>query len=215
MDPGLVDDSDVVQLADGTNANISLAVCHVEQIGSALGPPTDCTAIVAQSNDATFAVSVAAKDFRPVRPEKHLAKASAKASHHAYRPVILRIGVTGVPKDWLSKEVEHALARQTLELSAVAVSADEVDAATGFRNSPVLAPLREWGSFDLTLDDEKIGWLVSLVSDLRVTRQNNSEDLRPAELDEVSIYRQSIRAAIVNWLTTACASLPHKCDISK
>jgi hypothetical protein len=115
----------------------------------------------------------------------------------------------------VAKAVEHALARPTLNLAAVAMSANLVRASTGFRNSPVLAPFREWGLFDFYIRQENVGWMVTVASDLRVTRQNNSADLRRAKSDEVSAYETRIREEIVNWVASACAQLRTRCDISR
>jgi hypothetical protein len=202
-------------LKEGLVARPSMAICQVERIGAVVGPPDNCLAILAQAAGRPYVLSVGARDLRPPPPPPPPPPAAAGERDGEEGELLIRVGLPRVSEGWLAKAVEHALASPGLSLSAIATSEYEVRAATAFRNSPVLAPLREWGRFSLDLDQQRIGWLISVRSDLRVTRTNTPRDLRRAELGEVSRYQARIRTAIAAWLRTACRQAKLKCDIPK
>lgn len=225
-------DDAFLHLPDGEIARPSLAICTVQNVGpgfgrdgsavappsSVFGPPKECIAVLAQSKGAAYAVSISARGLWDNLPGVPIRLCCGEDP-----PPILRVRISGtreldrnaVPDDWLPKSIAAALSRPPLQLQAVAPGPRVVLATTGVRKSRLLAPLGEWGSFELWLEPDSKRWLVTLEHiDLRVMPEGSSE-LRHASSDEEARYEKSIRHAIQTYLISACARMRHKCDISE
>lgn len=197
-----------IRLADGTRLKPILALCEVKVIGTVAGPPEHCVAVLAETGGQTFAVSVVARDKRPPPPH------AVPVSETSLEMDLLRIDTRDAPNDWLAKQIESALSRPLLKLTAVARNLMWVEANSGFRDSPVLTGYRETAGFKFVIRSAPVGLIVSVRPQLRVTRQNNPHDLRRANFAEISQYQSLLRSQIVEWLGPACARLPSGCDFS-
>ncbi len=195
-----------------------LVACVLPRAGANFGPPEDCAAVLAEVNGELHALSVLARYSGPPPPSPPPSPPPPPPPPVSPPPApFLRVAIGAQPVVWLAKQIEQALIKPQLTFQAVASKPTSVQVSSpGFRASVVYGmQKKEWASFVVKISPSPMGWLLTIDADkLRLTKQNNSADLRRASEAERAAYQQAVRTAIRSHLAATCAQQSVSCDMS-